>query len=324
MSMIHQNVILLGGSGFIGRQLAFALANRGCQITIPCRRPHRQQSLKVHSGIRIVEAQAIDSDQLNQLCKGQDAVINLVGILHERRENDFRAVHVDFVKSLVTACTQNNISRLMHLSALGADQASGSSLYLRSKGEGENLLHTFGQKDLHVTSFRPSVVFGKNDQFINRFASLLKFSPVLLPLACPTSQMAPVYICDLVQRMVDALDDSSTYSKRFSVCGPEVFSLQQIVELIIKAKGSSCRVLPLGDGLSKLQALILQNLPGKLFTMDNYRSLQTPSICDESELCQTSLRQYLENIDNLFSNRKYYDQYRRDHDTGSRVFNQEP
>ncbi len=324
MSMFHHNVILLGGSGFIGNQLAFALANRGCQVTIPCRHPHRQQSLKVHPNIRIVEAQVLESDQLNLLCKGQDAVINLIGILHERRDNDFREVHVNFIKSLVTACTRNNIRRLMHISALGADQASGSSLYLRSKGESENLLHTFGQKDLQVTSFQPSVVFGKNDQFINRFASILKLSPVLFPLACPNSQMAPVYVSDLVSRMVAALDDRSSHSKRFSVCGPEVFSLQQIVELIIKSTGSSCRVLPLGNRMSKLQAVILQYLPGKLFTMDNYRSLQTPNICSESDLCQTSLRQYLENIGSLFGNRKYYDQFRRDHSTSSGAFNPEP
>lgn len=321
--MLHHNVILLGGSGFIGNQLAFALANRGCQVTIPCRRPHRQQSLRVHPNIRTVEAQVLDSDQLNQLCKGQDAVINLIGILHERRDNDFRLVHVNFVKSLVAACTHNNIKRLMHVSALGADQASGSSLYLRSKGEGENLLHTFGQKDLQVTSFQPSVVFGKNDQFINRFVSILKFNPLLLPLACPNSQMAPVYVGDLVKRMVAALDDRSTHSRRFSICGPEVFTLQQIIELVIKATGSSCRVWPLGNGMSKMQALILQYLPGKLFTMDNYRSLQTPNICTESELCQTSLRQYLENIGSRFGNRKYYDQFRRDHGTDSGAFNPE-
>ncbi len=323
MSMLHHNVILLGGSGFIGNQLAFALANRGCQITIPCRRPHRLQSLKVHPNIRTVEAQVLESEQLNQLCKGQDAVINLVGILHERREDDFRAIHVNFIKSLVAACTRNNIRRLMHLSALGADQASGSSLYLRSKGEGENLLHTFGQKDLQVTSFQPSVVFGKHDRFINRFASILKISPVLLPLACPNSQMAPVYVGDLVDRMVAALDDRSTHSKHFSVCGPEEFTLQQIVELIIEATGSSCRVWPLGNSMSKLQAIILQNLPGKLFTIDNYRSLQTPNICKEAKPCPTSLRQYLENLNSMFGNRKYYDQFRRDHGAVAGAFNQE-
>ena len=312
MSMLHQNVILLGGSGFIGKQLAFALANRGCQVTIPCRHPHRNQSLRVHPGIRIIESDVLDDEQLNQLCQGQQAVINLIGILHERRKDDFRTVHVNFIKSLVSACTKNNIKRLLHLSALGADQASGGSLYLRSKGEGENLLHTFGQKDLEVTSFQPSVVFGKQDQFINRFASILKLCVGFFPLACPKSKLAPVYVGDLVERIVNALDDRDTHSKRYTVCGPEVFTLQQIIELIIEALGAHCRVLPLGNGLSKMQAMVLQNLPGKLFTLDNYRSLQSDNICSEGELCTTSLRQYLRDLGVLFSNKKHYDGFRRD------------
>lgn len=310
--MFHKNLILFGGSGFIGKQLAFALANRGHQVTVPCRHPFRNQALKVHPDIRVIKANIMDATQLIQLCKDQDAAINLVGILHERKKGDFRTVHVDFVKSLVSACTRNNIKRLLHLSALGADQATGGSNYLRSKGEGENLLHTFGQKDLEVTSFQPSVVFGKNDQFINRFASILKLCVGVFPLACPHSQMAPVYVGDLVKRIADSIDDPATHSKRYTVCGPEIFTLQQIIELIIKVSGASCRVWPLGKNLSKLQALVLQNLPGKLFTLDNYRSLQTPNICENSDLCDTSLTQYINDIEVLFANKKHYDNFRRE------------
>ena len=313
MSIRHKNVILLGGSGFIGKQLAFALANRGCQVTVPCRYPHRNQALLVHPGITVVEANVLDTEQLDQLCIGQHAVINLIGILHERKREDFRSFHVDFIKSLVAACARNNIKRLLHLSALGADQASGASLYLRSKGEGENLLHTFGQKDMEVTSFQPSVVFGKNDQFINRFSSILKLCVGFFPLACPKSKLAPVYVGDLVERIVDSLDDRNTHSKRYAVCGPEVFTLQQIIELIIETVGAPCRVLPLGNGMSRLQARILQNLPGKLFTMDNYRSLQIDNVCTDGDLCKTSLRHYLRNIGDMLYTKKHYDAFRRDY-----------
>lgn len=215
--MLHKNIILFGGSGFIGKHLAFALANRGHQVSLPCRHPFRNQALRVHPGIRIIKANVMDSVTLNQLCQGQDAVINLIGILHERKKGDFRTVHIDFVKSLVSACTRNNIKRLLHISALGADQATGSSNYLRSKGEGENLLHTFGQKDLEVTSFQPSVVFGKNDQFINRFAAILKLCVGIFPLACPQSQLAPVYVGDLVERIIQTIDDRDSHSKRYTV-----------------------------------------------------------------------------------------------------------
>ncbi|MCZ6883125.1 MAG: complex I NDUFA9 subunit family protein [Gammaproteobacteria bacterium] len=309
--MNHDKVMLLGGSGFIGRQLAFTLANRGCTVTIPCRRPHRNKSLLVHPNIRVIEADVFDSARLDSLCEGQQAMINLIGILHQRKRNDFRKVHVDFIKTLVSACSRSDIKRLLHLSALGANQATGSSQYLRSKGEGENLLHTFGQKDLHVTSFQPSVVFGKNDHFINRFANILKLCPGVLPLACPQSRFAPVYIGDLVEKIADAVDDKATYGQRYSVCGPEQFTLQQILELLIKAMGSSCRIMPLGNGLSKFQAMILQYLPGKLFTLDNYRSLQTPSICEDGEPCSSSLHQHIQDISVLFSNKKHYDRFRQ-------------
>jgi len=309
--MVYKNIILLGGSGFIGKQLAYALANRGYTVTIPCRRPHRNKALLVHPNIGIVEANVFDLDQLDSLCQNQQVMINLIGILHERKRDDFRRVHVDFIKTLVDACTRHNIKRVLHLSALGASQATGTSRYLRSKGEGENLLHTFGQKDLQVTSFQPSVVFGKNDQFINRFAAILRLCFGFFPLACAQSKLAPVYVGDLVEKIVNSIDDKSTHSQRYTVCGPEVYSLQQILELLVKAMGSSCRIVPLGNTASKLQARVLQVLPGKLFTMDNYCSLQTPNVCEEGELCTTSLRQYLVDIGALFGNKKHYDRFRQ-------------
>ena len=311
--MYHNKILLLGGSGFIGQQLAFSLANKGCQVTIPCRRPHRHRGLSVHSNIRVVESNVFDNTQLDHLCQNQNTVINLIGILNERKKGDFRKVHVDFIKELVATCSRNKIKRLLHLSALGADQARGSSLYLRSKGEGENLLHTFGQKDLQVTSFQPSVVFGTNDQFINRFAGILKLCPGFFPLACANSKFAPVYVGDLVARVVSAVDDKKTFGKRYPVCGPEIFTLKEILELIKHSMKLNCRIVPLGDGLSKLQATVLQNLPGKLFTMDNYRSLQTPSVCENCEPSTTSLSQYIQNISVLFSNKKHYDDFRQNH-----------
>jgi len=309
--MGYDNFIILGGSGFIGKQLAFAIANRGCRVTIPCRRPHRNKALLVHPNIRVVEADVFALDQLDDLCQNQQVMINLIGILHERKRGDFRRIHVEFIKTLVDACTRHNIKRVLHLSALGASQATGTSRYLRSKGEGENLIHTFGQKELRVTSFQPSVVFGKNDQFINRFAGILPLCFGFFPLACGQSKFAPVYVGDLVEKIISSVDDKSTHSQRYTVCGPEVFSLQQILQLLVKTMGLSCRIVSLGNTTSKLQARVLQILPGKLFTMDNYRSMQTPSICEEGEHCTTSLRQYILDIGSRFSNKKHYDRYRR-------------
>jgi uncharacterized protein YbjT (DUF2867 family) len=311
---VERKILLLGGSGFIGKQLAYSLANQGWQVTVPSRRPHRNRALLVHPNIRLVEANIIDPARLRELCEGQHAAINLVGILHERRRGDFRRFHVDFIKTLVEAASTAGIKRLLHVSALGANQATGSSLYLRSKGEAENLLHTFGQRDLQVTSFQPSVVFGKDDDFINRFAGILRWYVGLFPLACADSKLAPVFVGDLVRRIIATIDDRDSYSKRYPVCGPEIFTLREILELIIDTLDLPVKILPLGKGLSRLQALILQNLPGKLFTMDNYRSLQTDNVCpDDGDRCPTSLRQYIHGLSVMFGNKSNYDRFRREY-----------
>lgn len=310
--MKHKKIILLGGSGFVGRHLAMTLAQRGYQVTLPCRRPHRLTALKVLPTIELREADIMDQASLNALCEGQDAVFNLVGILNETKKTSFRKMHVDFVKQIVEACQKNAVRRLLHVSALGADQASGSSLYLRSKGEGENLIHTFGQNKFNVTSFQPSVIFGADDSFINRFGSILKMCVGIFPLACPNSRFSPVYIGDAVKVMADCIDNPDTFSKRYPLCGPETWTLKQIVEMIARAQGSRCKIIGLPDSLSKLQAMLLQNLPGKLFTMDNYRSLQTPSTCQQKiPACPTSLSNYLRGLATMHSNRVGYDHYRK-------------
>ena len=310
-----RRILILGGSGFIGKQLSFALANRDWEVTVPCRRPHRNRDLLVHPGIRVVQANITDPAELQRLCAGHQAMINLVGILHEKRKGDFRRYHVDLIKTVVDACGAAGIRRLLHVSALGANQASGSSLYLRSKGEGENLLHTFGQRGLHVTSFQPSVVFGKEDKFINQFAGILRWYVGYFPLACADSQLQPVYVGDLVARICAAIDDRGSHGKRYPICGPEVFTLRQILELIIATLRLPVRILPLGKGLSRLQALVMQNLPGKLFTMDNYRSLQTPNVCKDCEPCPTSLRQYVGGLQAMFGNKRNLDRFRSDYPT---------
>ncbi|MDX2456131.1 MAG: complex I NDUFA9 subunit family protein, partial [Gammaproteobacteria bacterium] len=172
---------------------------------------------------------------------------------------------------------------LLHLSALGADQATGTSQYLRSKGEGENLLHTFGQKDLQVTSFQPSVIFGAGDSFFNRFASLLKIAGPVFPLACPDSRFAPVCVTDVVEAMCRSIDDA-TGGERLDLCGPETFTLAELVGYTRDLLQLKCHIAGLNDSLSRLQASVLGLLPGKPFSMDNYYSLQHDSVCANNAL----------------------------------------
>jgi NADH dehydrogenase len=169
------------------------------------------------------------------------------------------------------------------MSALNADAAAGTSQYLRTKGEGENLAHTRGQPDIAVTSFRPSVIFGRDDSFINRFAALLRI-PGPMPLACPDARFAPVYVVDVARAFVDSLAARETFGKRYELCGPQSYRLEELVRYIAGELGGHKWILRMSDGASRLQARVLEHVPGKPFTMDNYLSMQQDSVCHDDGL----------------------------------------
>lgn len=281
-SMKIQHIALLGGSGYVGRHLTRHLQNRGYQCRIITRHAHRLHELRTAADA--VEANPYDRTELAEALRGCDAAVNLVGILNDSGKHaSFRRVHVELVESLVAACQTAGINRLLHMSALNADQGSGSSQYLRSKGEGENRAHTLGKTSIAVTSFRPSVIFGPDDGFLNRFSTLIKI-PGPMPLACPDAQLAPVFIGDVVGAFANALEDRSTFGRHYELCGPRVYSLEELVRFISDAMGRKKLILRMPDWASKLQASVLQYAPGKPFTPDNYQSLRTPSTCTQDGL----------------------------------------
>ncbi len=243
------SVCVLGGGGFVGWHLVTRLNNMGKHVRVITRRRERHKQLLVLPFVEVVEGDVHDPATLERLLADRDAVVNLVGILNERghRGEGFRHVHVDLSKKVLDACKKSGVKRLLHMSALGADQGSAPSHYLRTKGEAENHVHTFGQPEVAVTSFRPSVIFGRDDGLFNRFAALLKIAPVL-PLACPNARFAPVYVGDVAERMGDALEDRSTFGKRYNLCGPEVWTLREIVGYIQRLKGWHRLVVPLPAG----------------------------------------------------------------------------
>ena len=283
-----QRVALLGGSGFVGRHLTRHLQNRGYQCLIITRHAHRLRELRTVA--EAVEADIYDRASLATALHDCDAAINLVGILNESGKGaTFRRVHVELVEDLVAACQQANVTRLLHMSALNADQSSGSSQYLRSKGEGENRAHTLGKTSIDVTSFRPSVIFGPDDGLLNRFSALMKI-PGPMPLACPDAQLAPVYIGDVVQAFGNALEDRETHGRRYELCGPKVYTLEELVRFIARAQGKNKLIIRMPDWASRLQASVLQYAPGRPFTPDNYLSLRTPSICREDGLTALGIK----------------------------------
>lgn len=285
--MRHKNFLVVGGSGFIGRHLVAALAARGARVTVPSRRRERAKHLILLPTVEVVEADILAPGVLEQLAAGRDAVINLVGVLHSRRgrpdergPNDygpaFARAHVEVPQAIVNACHASGVRRLLHISALGA-ATDAPSEYLRSKGVGEKLV--LADDELQATVFRPSVVFGPEDNFLNLFARLARLFPVL-PLGSPRAEFQPVYVRDVVQVMLKALESPASAGKRFDLCGPRRYTLAELVQLVCEITGRRRWVIGLSDGLSMLQARFLEWMPGPLMTRDNVRSMRVPSVCD--------------------------------------------
>ncbi|MCU7919369.1 MAG: complex I NDUFA9 subunit family protein [Candidatus Thiodiazotropha sp. (ex Epidulcina cf. delphinae)] len=310
-------VCILGGSGFVGQHLVANLSNRGIGCRILTRHPQRHANLKVCPGTELIKTPQIDTATLVRHFTDCDAVINLIGILNESGRQTFRQIHVELVDTIVEAAIKAGATRLLHMSALHADAGKGSSNYLRSKGEGENRAHTHGGSALKVTSFRPSVIFGPGDSFFNRFAALLKLSPLLFPLASPRSRFAPVYVGDVAEAFARALEDPTTAGRHYDLCGPQIYTLAELVRYTAKTLGIRRIVLPLGSGLSRLQAHLLGHLPGKPFTLDNYLSLQTDSVCERNGLLALDIQpQTIESQAPCYLSRAgyrgRYDRYRRE------------
>lgn len=276
------SVCILGGTGFVGRHLVNRLAAEGVRCRILTRRPHRHRHVGVARGSTLVEANVHDRAELVRQFAGQDAVINLVGILNEGGGENFRRVHYELPLSVLAACQTAGVPRLLHMSALNADAQGGTSDYLKTKGAAEDYLHA-NAGGVAVTSFRPSVIFGPDDSFFNRFAALLRI-PGPFPLACPKARFAPVYVGDVAEAFARSLDDPGTFDQRYDLCGPRVFTLRELVDYTVEAMGERKPIVELNDTLSRLQAKVLGVMPGRPFTMDNYRSMQMDSVCERDGL----------------------------------------
>jgi len=279
--MSRARIAILGGTGFVGHSLCERLVMAGHEVRILTRHRERHRDLLVLPTAQVVEADVHNPAVLKREFQGQDVVVNLVGILNESGRNGkgFERAHAELPAKVVQACRQNGVPRLLHMSALHASP-DGPSHYLRSKGRGEQIVQAAESNTLHVTSFRPSVIFGPRDSFTNRFAGLLRQVPFVFPLACPNARLQPVYVEDVVQAFVSALDRQATFGQRYNLCGPQVYSLREIVTWLARQLGLKRRILPLNNVLSMAQAAVLQFAPGKPFTLDNYQSLQLANVCE--------------------------------------------
>lgn len=282
-------IVLLGATGFLGHHLLPLLSAAGHDCLALTRFRPGCRDLALLPRVTVLQQKEWGEDALAEQFDGAQAVVNMVGILNEkgRKGKGFQKVHVELVENVLSACRKTGVSRLVHVSALGAGE--GESHYLVSKGRAEELLRAAG--DIDTTIVRPSVIFGKGDAFFNRFSALLKVMPVFF-LACPEARLQPVWAGDVSAVIGHALADPSTAGETLVTVGPHEYSLQELVEFTADSAGLKRRVIGLPDWLSRLQAGIMDFIPGKPFSTDNYRSLKTPNTSEENCLWRFGIQPY--------------------------------
>jgi NADH dehydrogenase len=287
--MSIQHVSILGGTGFVGRHIVARLAERGMRVGILTRHPQRHRDLKVMPQVELVAGDTHDPGTLRRFFAGSDAVMNLVGILNEkgRDGSGFRKVHTELTEQALAAAKAQGVRRFVQMSALKADMPDPPSHYLRSKAAAERAV--FATKAFPVTVFRPSVIFGPEDSFLNRFAGLLKIAP-FMPLARAEARFAPVFVGDVADHFVNCLEDPETYGKGFELCGPRIYSLHDLVRYTGRLTGRRRPILALPDWAGRVQAAVFEFVPGKPLSRDNLASLSIDSVCTGETLpCPTLL-----------------------------------
>ena len=282
--MTIKNVLLIGGSGFVGTAVANRLAKLDINVTVPTRRRERQKALIALPNVSMVEANVHCPEQLAKLMVGQDAVINLVGILHSRDlkipySRVFADAHVELPKKIVVAAKAAGIKRVLHMSALKA-ATDAPSEYLRSKADGEAVVKASG---LDVTVFRPSVIFGVGDAFLSTFAKFLRLLPRFY-LGYGQAKFQPVFIGDVAEVIVRSLLDVNAVGQTYELVGPKVYTLRQIVEYVNELTGARKTIKDLSEFWALMQAGFMSLAPNPMLSPDNLRSMEVDSVSPDAKM----------------------------------------
>jgi uncharacterized protein YbjT (DUF2867 family) len=281
------SIVVLGGTGFLGTRLVARLIKEGHRVTVLSRDREQHRHLLVLPGLTLENCDVYQEAQLSERFRGQDVIINLVGILNERGFGGagFRRAHTELTQTVLQAARSAGVARLLQVSALKA-APNAPSYYLRSKGEAEKMIRA--QSAVDWTIFEPSVIFGPGDSFLYRFAALLAMPA--LPLARPNARFQPVLVDDVVDALLHCLHGGACSRQTYELGGPKVYTLREIVELVAKLTGRRRWIIGLPNVLASLQGLVMNFVPGRPFSSDNYRSLKVDSVCVEDGFSRLGIK----------------------------------
>lgn len=271
--MQNQLITVIGGSGFLGRYAVQALLKAGARVRIAARDPREAWHLKPQGGLgqtQLIAADITKAETVARAVDGADGVVNLVGIL----KGDFKAFHVTGARNVAEAASAAGVGALVHVSAIGADSAS-TSAYGRSKGDGEAAVRAAFP---FATILRPSIVFGREDGFVNRFAGLIAILPVV-PIIRGPAKFQPVYVGDVARAITAALGDSKAHrGKTYELGGPETISMAELNRRIAELTGRKRAFVAMPDAIAAAMANGLGWLPGAPMTGDQWRMLQSDNV----------------------------------------------
>jgi uncharacterized protein YbjT (DUF2867 family) len=284
------SIVVLGGTGFVGTRLVARLIKDGHRVTALSRDREQHKHLLVLPGLTLENCDVYEEAQLSERFRGKDVVINLIGILNERGFSGlgFKRAHTELTRGVLQAVRSAGVGRLLQLSALKA-AIDAPSYYLRSKGEADQLIRE-SNPALDWTIFQPSVMFGPGDTFLNRFAGLLAAIPLVFPLARPNARFQPVFVDDVIEAMLRCLNGGACSRQIYELGGPQIYSLRQIVGLVAKLTSHRRWIVGLPNFAARTQALIMDFVPGRPFSSDNYRSLTVDSVCSEDGFLRLGIK----------------------------------
>lgn len=273
----RQLITIFGGSGFVGRHLVQKLAAQGYRIRIAVRRPDLAGHLQPLGGvgqIMPVQANVRYPDSLASACRGADIVINLTGILHESGAQSFEAVHELGAEAVAKAAAESGAKKFIHMSALGADKNSKSA-YARSKAAGETRVKSAFPGAIVI---KPSIIFGPEDRFFNKFADMARFSMVLPLIGGGKTKFQPVFVGDVAEAFSVVINTDRFSGKVFELGGPEIFSFKELLQFILKTTGRKRILLPVPWFIAKPMGSVLGFLPYTLLTRDQVILLQSDNL----------------------------------------------